>query len=54
MTSVALSNERILEVVQIPEVDEVPFRKLPGHALLSLALTRTTDTDAIPAMFDAH
>jgi hypothetical protein len=46
--------ERIPEVVQIAEVDEVPFRKLPSHALLSLALTRTTDTDAIPAMFDAY
>jgi hypothetical protein len=28
--------------------------KQPSHALLSLALTRTADTDAIPAMCDAY
>jgi hypothetical protein len=45
---------RSVAPVLIAEVDEVPFRKLPSHALLSLALTRTRDTDAIPTMFDAY
>ena len=45
---------RSVAPVLIAEVDEVPPRKLPRDALLSLALTRTTDTDAIPPMFDAH